>query len=100
MFRHLARATACAVRPAIPRSGLSAKAPQVFAQNPALLGVARARTYVTAVKYTRDEVVEKVNEFHAEVFSANWGDYLYLVYNQPFWEAEFEKLNHLAQPYL
>merc|ERR1712032_1116014 len=35
-----------------------------------------------------------------EVLSANWADYLYLVYNQPFWEAELERLNTIVQPYL
>merc|ERR1712086_434893 len=32
--------------------------------------------------------------------SANWADYLYLVYNVPFWEAELEKLQECMQPYL
>merc|ERR1719499_328632 len=58
------------------------------------------RSYVTTNKYTRDEVLEKLNNYHAEVLSANWADYLYLVYNGPFWEAELEKLNTLVQPYL
>merc|ERR1719444_326088 len=32
--------------------------------------------------------------------SANWADYLHLVYNVPFWEAEMEKLTSVVQPYL
>ena len=44
--------------------------------------------------------MEKLDRFHAEVLSANWADYLYLVYNGPFWEAELEKLNTIVQPYL
>eukprot|EP00928_Gymnodinium_smaydae_P068896 TRINITY_DN521_c0_g2_i1.p1 TRINITY_DN521_c0_g2~~TRINITY_DN521_c0_g2_i1.p1 ORF type:complete len:228 (+),score=68.09 TRINITY_DN521_c0_g2_i1:91-684(+) len=59
-----------------------------------------ARTYVTTTKYTRDDVLEKLNAYHSEVLGANWGDYLYLVYNVPFWEAELEKLTTLVQPYL
>jgi len=58
------------------------------------------RTFATANTFTRDEVAEQMHEFHAEVFSANWGDYLYLVYNQPFWDTRFEKLEAMAQPYL
>jgi len=59
-----------------------------------------ARYYITVAKYDRDEVVEKLNEFHDNVLSANWADYLYLVYNVPFWEAELEKLTSIVQPYL
>merc|ERR1711865_1009100 len=49
---------------------------------------------------SREEVLEKLDNYHGEVLSANWADYLYLVYNGPFWEAELEKLNTLVQPYL
>lgn len=41
-----------------------------------------------------------LDEYHATVMSTNWADYLTLVYSVPFWEAEFEKLNSLVQPYL
>jgi hypothetical protein len=64
------------------------------------MAVAGVRTYVTANKYSRDEVLEKLDNFHGEVLGANWADYLYLVYNGPFWEAELEKLNTVVQPYL
>merc|ERR1711972_581985 len=37
---------------------------------------------------------------YAEVLSTNWADYLNLVYSVPFWEAEYEKLSLLVQPYL
>merc|ERR1712066_846842 len=52
------------------------------------------------VKYTRDDVLEKLDAYHAEVLSTNWADYLNLVYNVPFWEAELEKLTSIVQPYL
>jgi len=55
---------------------------------------------VTTAKYSRDDVVAKLDAFHAEVLGANWGDYLYLVYNGPFWEAELEKLTTIVQPYV
>merc|ERR1711862_799981 len=50
--------------------------------------------------YDRDDVLEKLNDFHAEVYSTNWADYLNLVYSGPFWEAELEKLTTIVQPYL
>merc|ERR1712051_894245 len=56
--------------------------------------------YVTVIKYERDEVLEKLQAFHSEVISTNWADYLNLVYNGPFWEAELEKLTTIVQPYL
>merc|ERR1719469_1795401 len=65
---------------------------------PAVLGA--TRPYVTVLKNNRDEVLEKLNAFHAEVYSTNWADYLNLVYSGPFWEAEFEKLTTIVQPYL
>ena len=49
------------------------------------------RTYVTANRHSREEVLEKLDRYHAEVLSANWADYLYLVYNGPFWDVELEK---------
>merc|ERR1719464_110562 len=58
------------------------------------------RSYVTVVKYDRDDVLGKLNDFHAEVYSTNWADYLNLVYNGPFWEAQLEKLTSVVQPYL
>jgi len=51
-------------------------------------------------KYTRDDVVSLLDEYHATVMSTNWADYLNLVYSVPFWEAEFEKLTSVVQPYL
>merc|ERR550532_2908521 len=58
------------------------------------------RSFVTVVKYDRNDVLEKLNEFHAEVISTNWADYLDLVYSVPFWEAELDKLTSIVQPYL
>merc|ERR1711971_347517 len=58
------------------------------------------RSYVTTSKYSREEVADKLDAFHGEVLGANWADYLYLVYNVPFWEAEFERLGVAVQPYL
>mmetsp|Transcript_6515 Transcript_6515/g.14244 ORF Transcript_6515/g.14244 Transcript_6515/m.14244 type:complete len:215 (-) Transcript_6515:147-791(-) len=65
-----------------------------------IMAPAASRTYTTAIKYSRADVLEKLDAFHAEVLAANWADYLYLVYNVPFWEAEYEKLIHIVQPYL
>eukprot|EP00931_Biecheleriopsis_adriatica_P042917 TRINITY_DN2448_c0_g5_i1.p1 TRINITY_DN2448_c0_g5~~TRINITY_DN2448_c0_g5_i1.p1 ORF type:complete len:211 (+),score=63.77 TRINITY_DN2448_c0_g5_i1:97-729(+) len=79
--------------PVLRTQVVSAFRPQV----PALAG---ARSYITVAKYDRDEVVAKLDDFHAAVLSANWADYLYLVYNVPFWEAELEKLTTIVQPYL
>merc|ERR1712050_716562 len=56
--------------------------------------------YVTAAKFSRSQAMEKLDNFHAEVLSANWADYLYLVYNVPFWEAEWERLDSCVQPYI
>merc|ERR1711908_16589 len=58
------------------------------------------RNLVTVTKYSRDEALEKLSRFNAEVYSANWADYLYLVYNVPFWEAEYEHLQVAIQPYI
>merc|ERR1719469_677513 len=65
---------------------------------PGLLGA--ARSYVTVLKYNRDDVLVKLEDFHSEVISVNWADYLNLVYSGPFWEAEFDKLTTIVQPYL
>merc|ERR1712032_1563760 len=59
-----------------------------------------ARSFVTANKFSREEALEKLDNYHGEVLAANWADYLYLVYNGPFWEAELEQLNTIVQPYL
>eukprot|EP00929_Paragymnodinium_shiwhaense_P019662 TRINITY_DN1332_c0_g2_i1.p2 TRINITY_DN1332_c0_g2~~TRINITY_DN1332_c0_g2_i1.p2 ORF type:complete len:199 (+),score=51.61 TRINITY_DN1332_c0_g2_i1:112-708(+) len=75
-------------------------APQVRARSLAApLTLPRVRTYVTADRYSRDEVLSKLDGFNNDVLSANWGDYLHLVYNVPFWEAEYERVMHLAAPY-
>jgi len=74
--------------------------PSPLLRQPAVAAVAGARPYITVVKYNRDDVVEKLSDFHAEVMSTNWADYLNLVYSVPFWEVEFEKLTTLVQPYL
>merc|ERR1719377_183752 len=73
---------------------------QAWQQAAPSMAVTGVRTYVTANKYSRDEVLEKLNNFHGEVLGANWADYLYLVYNGPFWEYEYEKLSSIVQPYL
>jgi len=59
-----------------------------------------ARTVVTATQCSRDEAVERLNAYHAEVLSTNWADYLNLVYSSPFWEAEYERLHTMVGPYL
>ena len=70
-----------------------------FRQNTALVQ-AGARPYVTVMKYDRDEVLEQLDAFRATVYSTNWANYLDLVYDVPFWEAELEKLTTVVQPYL
>jgi len=62
--------------------------------------MAGIRTTVTAQHHTREEVIGRLNEYHGEVLSANWADYLYLVYSGPFWEAEYEKLQTMVPQYL
>ena len=64
------------------------------------LCIAEPRTFSSVAKYSRSEAVEKLDRFHGEVLGANWADYLYLVYNVPFWEAEYESLTLAIQPYL
>merc|ERR1719265_193181 len=58
------------------------------------------RSVITTAKYTREEAVSALTAFESEVVSANWADYLYLVYNVPFWEAEYERLFTIVQPYI
>merc|ERR1712232_843984 len=59
------------------------------------------RTFITApATVPREEALGKLAAFNAEVLSANWADYLYLVYNVHFWEAEYDKLNVAVMPYL
>eukprot|EP00933_Yihiella_yeosuensis_P068941 TRINITY_DN7500_c0_g2_i1.p1 TRINITY_DN7500_c0_g2~~TRINITY_DN7500_c0_g2_i1.p1 ORF type:complete len:243 (-),score=58.01 TRINITY_DN7500_c0_g2_i1:212-853(-) len=67
-------------------------------QAPAVLG--GMRSYITVAKYDRESVLSQLDEYHSTVLSANWADYLHLVYNVPFWEAELEKLTTIVQPYL
>eukprot|EP00444_Apocalathium_aciculiferum_P030622 CAMPEP_0183428156 /NCGR_PEP_ID=MMETSP0370-20130417/44236_1 /TAXON_ID=268820 /ORGANISM="Peridinium aciculiferum, Strain PAER-2" /LENGTH=122 /DNA_ID=CAMNT_0025612883 /DNA_START=54 /DNA_END=418 /DNA_ORIENTATION=- len=67
---------------------------------PAPTLAAAARPYITVVKYQREDVLAKLDDFRAEVFSTNWADYLNLVYNVPFWESELDKLTSIVQPYL
>merc|ERR1712190_146154 len=43
---------------------------------------------------------DKLDAYHSTVMSANWADYLILVYNGPFWEVELDKLTTIVQPYL
>merc|ERR1719411_1176384 len=67
---------------------------------PSAAAASAVRSYLTTAKYTRDDVLEKLDEYHATVLSTNWADYLNLVYSGPFWEAELEKLTAMVQPYL
>merc|ERR1712228_501964 len=94
-LRRAAAATTLRAAPLAPRSIALPAAPSL---RPGL--APSMRSYVTVVKYDRDDVLDKLNDFHSEVYSTNWADYLYLVYNGPFWEAELEKLTTIVQPYL
>mmetsp|Transcript_142087 Transcript_142087/g.441839 ORF Transcript_142087/g.441839 Transcript_142087/m.441839 type:complete len:217 (+) Transcript_142087:23-673(+) len=100
-FASLARnasrvAGAARLSPPLPRigGGLRAARPQLACLAPT------ARPYITTAKYTRDDVLEQLDEYHATVMSANWADYLNLVYSGPFWEAQLERLTSVVQPYL
>eukprot|EP00746_Dinoflagellata_sp_MGD_P091747 gnl/MRDRNA2_/MRDRNA2_36342_c0_seq1.p1 gnl/MRDRNA2_/MRDRNA2_36342_c0~~gnl/MRDRNA2_/MRDRNA2_36342_c0_seq1.p1 ORF type:complete len:209 (-),score=39.33 gnl/MRDRNA2_/MRDRNA2_36342_c0_seq1:9-635(-) len=77
-------------RPAVP----------CFFQPAALTGVAAQRTLVTAAKYSREDLNVKIDNFYDTVLCTNWADYLTLVYDVPFWEAEFESIQQAANPYL
>lgn len=37
-----------------------------------------------------------IDVLYTEIFSSNWADYLFLVYNMPFWEAELARITPLA----
>merc|ERR1719174_1606881 len=87
-------------RPLIGKCPALTMAAPVWRQAAPSMAVTGTRSYVTANKYSRDDVLQKLDNFHSEVLSANWADYLYLVYNGPFWEAELERLQTLVQPYL
>jgi len=91
-----------AARTSAPRLVTAPAAPVPGCWRPTVLGAAAtgARPYVTVLKYTRDDVLEKLDAYHAEVLATNWADYLNLVYSVPFWEAEYEKLTSIVQPYL
>ena len=64
------------------------------------LSIAGPRSFSSVAKCTRSEIVEKLDRFYGLVFCANWADYLYLVYNVPSWEVEYESLSLAIQPYL
>ena len=53
---------------------------------------------ILGARHKHKEVLEKLDRFHAEVLSANWADYLYLVYNGPFWEVEQIYIGPQAHP--
>jgi len=55
---------------------------------------------VTAAKFSRSEMLDKINNFESTVLCTNWADYLVLVYDVPFWEEELERINQAAGPYL
>lgn len=44
-----------------------------------------------------DEMLAKMQSFEDTVWSTNWGDYLVLVYDVPFWEAELTAIQALAE---
>lgn len=58
------------------------------------------RSYTTTAVHNKGEVQEKLNEYHDQLLGANWGDYLELVHNGPFWAAERVKLNECMDPFL
>jgi len=94
-----ARALARFGRVVLPRTAMCNSIPAFRpSMRPAL--AVPMRSYITTAKYTRDDVLTKLGEFHGEVLAANWADYLYLVYNVPFWESALDELTTIVQPYL
>merc|ERR1719440_135598 len=87
------------LRPAVPRTGGFAGALRIPVPSATVPAVSM-RTYVTANKYTREETLDRLDNLYGEVLGANWADYLYLVYNGPFWETELEQVTRIVQPYL
>merc|ERR1719482_1109083 len=68
--------------------------------HPGIGNLVCSRTLVTAAKYSRAEMKDKIDNFHDTVLCTNWADYLVLVYDVPFWEAELESIQQAANPYL
>ncbi|CAE8655894.1 unnamed protein product, partial [Polarella glacialis] len=56
-------------------------------------------TTVSAASGSNQDILGRLQNFQDEVTSANWADYLLLVYNVPFWEAQYEALLASAGPY-
>ena len=50
-------------------------------------------------RYDREQVVDRLNNLHNAVQASNWGDSVNLVLNVPFWDAELENVDHMAEPY-
>lgn len=48
-----------------------------------------ARSFATADK---SAVMEKIQNVHDQMLGTNWGDYLDLVHNEPFWTAEMASI--------
>lgn len=88
---------------AAARSTARSTAPALAARNtvfaPAFTQV-QARTYLSVSSSSREEVDQQLQRYHDELLGTNWGDYLELVHNVPFWESELEKLLKAANPYL
>jgi hypothetical protein len=60
----------------------------------------RFTTYASVVNFPREEISLRLTNLESAVLGVNWGDYFVLIQDQPFWEAELEKLDHYCQPYL
>ena len=48
----------------------------------------------------RDQVAARLADYHDQLLGCNWGDYLDLVHNEPFWKAELEKLQPQMDAYM
>ena len=87
------------VRPLMPRpSGMTGSFG--FAPARTMAPLLCTRTFVSTNRYTREQTLDKLDNLYGEVLGANWADYLYLVYNTPFWEAELERVSAIVQPFL
>jgi len=59
----------------------------------------QTRSFLATAVSTKEDVASRLQNFHDQIFGTNWGDYLELVHNVPFWEAELETLSQAVEPY-
>lgn len=77
------------------RRGLPTASRQMVKNNTAALGTA-VRTFAA----TREGAKGQLDRYHDELLGLNWGDYLELMLNVPFLEAELDSLNSNMNAYV